>query len=186
MMHGFMGKCYRWCHNKSLGQLLLRLALGGFFIAHGVSKFLNMTDMIAVFGQWGLASYWAYVVATVEVVAGLAFVLGAFVWVGATLVVVEMAVAIYLVIIPNTAGQSFLPRYIFGWGQNLIYAISALSLAFTGSGKWSLAGWWMKRKGGNCCKGGCCADCKADHGMMESCKNCEVEHDKHGMMPPMQ
>jgi len=175
-----MGKCYRWCHNKSLGQLLLRLALGGFFIAHGVSKFFNMADMVVVFNGWGLASYWAYVVAVAEVVAGLSFALGAFVWIGATLIVVEMAVAIYLVIIPNTAGQAFLPRYIFGWGQNLIYAISALSLALSGSGKWSLTGVWMKRKGASC------KDCKADHGMgIDQCKECDMEHGKHGMMPPM-
>src|SRR5512144_392627 len=114
MMHGFMGKCYGWCHNKSLGQLLLRLALGAFFLAHGISKFINMTDMVLVFKQWGLASYWAYIVAVSEIVGGLAFLLGAFVWLGAALIVVEMAVSIWLVIIPNTQGQDFLPRFIFG------------------------------------------------------------------------
>ncbi len=175
-----MGRCYRWCHNKSLGQLLLRLALGGFFIAHGVSKFINMTDMIAVFGQWGLPSYWVYVVTFSELIAGLAFVLGAFVWFGASLVLVEMAVAVYMVIMPNTAGQDFLPRYIFGWGQNLIYAMAAVSLAFTGSGKWSLTAMWMKRRGANC------KDCKADHGMMAQCKDCDTEHTKHSMMSPSQ
>lgn len=178
MMHGFMGMCCRWCHNRALGQLLLRLALGGFFIAHGVSKFINMTDMIAVFGEWGLASYWAYIIATTELLAGLALVLGAFVWLAAALIVVEMAVAIYVVIIPNTVGQDFLPRYIFGWGQNLIYAVAALSLALSGSGKWSLTGEWLKRRGMACKK------CRSDHGMSADCKDCETAHSNHGTMTP--
>jgi putative oxidoreductase len=175
MMHGFMGKCSAWCHNKSIGQLLLRIALGSFFVAHGVSKFINMKDMVGVFSDWGLAQFWAYVVAVSEIVAGLTFLAGAFVWIGAALIVVEMAVAMWIVIIPNTTGQDALPRFIFGWGQNLIYAMAAVSLAFTGSGKWSLTGWWMRRNGASC------INCKADHGMNGSCKECDVEHGKHGM-----
>lgn len=175
-----MGKCWRWCHNKSLGILLLRLALGLFFIGHGVSKFLNMTDMVAVFAQWGLASYWVYIVTFSEVLAGLAFVLGAFVWVGALLVVVEMAVSIILVIIPNTVGQTFLSRFLFGWGPNIIYAIAALALAFTGSGRYSLTAMMMKRKGAGC------KECMGGHGMYEKCKDCDMEHSKHEMVPPTQ
>jgi uncharacterized membrane protein YphA (DoxX/SURF4 family) len=144
--------------------LLLRLALGAYFIGHGVAKLQSMDSTVAMFNTWGFATFWAYAVSIAEVVAGIAFILGAFLWLAAALIVVEMAVAIYSVIGPNPQGEPALFHFIFGWGPNVIYAMAALCLAFVGAGKWSLTGWWLRRRGAQCMQ------CKADHGLQCECK----------------
>jgi uncharacterized membrane protein YphA (DoxX/SURF4 family) len=163
-MHGFMGKCWKWCHNKSLGLLILRLVLGAFFIGNGVAKLQSMSSTVTMFGQWGFGPFWAWTETLAEVVAGAAIALGAFMWLAAALIVIIMIVAVYVVIGPNPNGESSLFHFIFGWGPNAIYAAAAVCLAFTGPGKWSLGGWWMRRRGA------ACMQCKADHGMECECK----------------
>lgn len=164
MTHGFMGKCYRWCHQKSVGQLLLRLALGTYFIGHGAAKFQNISATVAMFGQWGFSPFWAYAASGAELVSGIAIALGAFLWIAAALVVIVMAVAVYSIVGPNPEGQPWLLHFIFGWGPNVVYATAALSLAFTGAGKWSVTGWLMRRYYQTGCK-----ECKIDHGMKCEC-----------------
>lgn len=168
-MHGFFGKCASWCHNKSLGILLLRLSLGGFFISHGVAKIQGMEQVIATFGQWGLSPFWAYVSTYGELVAGALFVLGAFQWIAALIIAIDMIVAMYLVTWPNPLGREFHIHFITSWGSNLIYAVAALAIAFTGAGKWSLTRYWMHRRGESSMT---CKSCKADHGMPQCCEHC--------------
>lgn len=162
-MHGFMGRCWGWCHNKSIGLLILRLVLGAFFIGHGVAKLEGMSSTVSMFGQWGFGSVWAYAETFAEIIAGAAIALGAFMWLAAALIVIIMAVAVYVVIGPNPNGEPFIFHFIFGWGPNAIYAAAAIALAFTGPGKWSLGGWWMRRRGAKC------MECKASHGMTCAC-----------------
>ncbi|MCC6934743.1 MAG: DoxX family membrane protein [Candidatus Yanofskybacteria bacterium] len=172
MLHGIVGKCYRWCHNKSLGLLVLRLALGAFFIGHAVAKFQNLPATVEMFQGWGFGAFWAYLATGSELLAGLLLVLGAFLWIAAALVVVVMAVAVYAVTGPNPMGQPPLLHYIFGWGQNAVFAAAALALAFTGAGRWSLAAWWMRRRSGSVE----CRECKSDHGMGCNCGSCSEHH----------
>ena len=46
--------------NHDLGMLLLRLATGIIFIAHGWAKFSDMTGTVAFFGHLGMPSILAY------------------------------------------------------------------------------------------------------------------------------
>jgi putative oxidoreductase len=147
MLKDFVGKCCSWGHNKNIGVLILRLALGVFFIAHSTAKFQNMGVMTAFFGQLGLAPFWPYIVATAEMVSGLALVLGVFLWLAAFLITVVMTVAVVMVMGPNPANQPFILHFISGWGPNVIYAAAALCLAFCGPGRFSLNAWWMRRRG---------------------------------------
>ena len=48
--------------NHDLGMLLLRLAVGVIFIAHGWGKFSDMASTIGFFGQLGMPSVFAYLV----------------------------------------------------------------------------------------------------------------------------
>lgn len=165
MMNGMFGKCSSWCHNKSAGLLILRLALGSFFVAHGVAKFQNMEATTAMFEQWGLSSLLTQAASWGEVLAGLAFILGAFQWVAASIIVTIMIVAVAKVTGAPVEGQPALLHFIFGWGPNMVYAAAALALAFCGAGRWSLTAWYMKRKGM------ACQMCKVDHGGA-GCVNC--------------
>lgn len=158
-----MGLCWRWCHNKSLGLLLLRVVLGAFFIGNAVAKLQNMTSTVAMFNQWGIPSFLTYASTIAELIAGAALVLGAFMWLAAGIIIVLMAVAVYVVIGPNPSGEPWLYHFIFGWGPNAIYAAAALALAFTGPGKWSLAAWGLHRRAAQC------KECNIDHGMKCAC-----------------
>lgn len=159
MMHGWIGKCWGWCHNKSIGQLVLRLVLGLYFIGHAVAKLQSMSGTVVMFQQWGFAPVLAYAATISELLAGAALVLGVFLWFAAVLITVVMAVAVYFVTGPNPDGEPMLFHFIFGWGPNAIYAAAAIAMAFTGAGKWSLTGLLMRRKLAMC------NQCNIDHGI---------------------
>lgn len=154
-MHGhkMLMRCGRWCHNRSLGMLVLRIALGAFFLAHGISKVTHMEAIVPFFGSLGFAPYWAYIVTGVEIFAGLSFILGVFVGIAAPLIVVEMLVSIWKVtgVVPGDP----LIMYVSSWGPNVIYAAAALCIFWSGVGRYSLAAYIMKRRGAD----GMCKDC---------------------------
>ena len=168
MMHGFFGKCHRWCHNKGIGLLILRVMLGSFFIAHAVLWIQNASDVAAMFVQAGHASFWAYAEMAVELVAGVAMVVGAFLWVAGPLLVISNIAIIFAFIRPSLVLQQvpFVEGYLSAWGEYAIFAAAALALAFTGAGRYSLAAWWMRRRGMWKCR-----DCASDHGM--ECRHCD-------------
>lgn len=60
------------------GTLVLRLALGGMFLAHGLLKFLtfSLAGTAAFFESLGFPGWTAYVVAPAEVLAGAALIAG--------------------------------------------------------------------------------------------------------------
>ncbi len=64
-------------HHPELGLLIIRLAVGVIFLAHGISKFQN-TGLISWFDSIGLGSTWFYLVAGIETLGGLAMILGVF------------------------------------------------------------------------------------------------------------
>ncbi len=180
-MHGFMGKCHRWLHNKGVGLLLLRLALGSFFLVHGIAKASDMSATTTLFAGWGFASYWAYAETIAELISGLAIVVGAFLWIAAPLIVISMAVAVFKVILPSLSLQqaTVIQSFLFGWGPLAIYAFAAVALAYTGPGRYSLAAWWMRRHHFDKCAG-----CKDVHGMKSSCADCDTHHAIHTAPAP--
>lgn len=165
-----MGRCGRWCHNKAAGLLVLRVVLGAFFIAHGVAKFQSLEMMRGFFDSIGFPGPWAAIVAASEVLAGIAILVGAFLWIAAPVLTVIMAVAIWKVTGPNPQGQPLVLHFISGWGPNLVYAAAVWCLALCGAGRWSLAAWLMRRRGM------ACRDCKAAHGMGHDCPDCPPQH----------
>lgn len=140
--------CYR---NKSLGLLILRLVVGAIFLVHGIQKLTNMEGTIGFFGQIGLNSFWAWVVALVETLGGAALVLGVFVQYASALLSIILVVAVIMV------------KYKFG-GPTLLGKFAAaevdlallganLALMFTGAGRYGFSKWCKCHKDG--------ADCKA-------------------------
>lgn len=171
MMYGILGRCGRWCHNKAVGMLLLRVTLGGFFLAYGVLALQNLAEWKQFFGILGFPGWVSILVAVSEIAAGLALILGVFVWLAAPIIVVIMAVSIWKVTGPVPG--ALLMGFVRGWGTNLIYAAAALCVAFCGPGRYSLAAWFLRRGG---MKAVPCRDCLVAHGIVHDCPDCPPEH----------
>ncbi|WP_100401403.1 DoxX family protein [Bacillus sp. FJAT-42315] len=78
-----------------LGALILRVILGLTFFVHGLAKFQGGIENIAGwFDSIGLPSFMAYIVAAVELVGGVALILGLGTRIIAGLFVIVMLVAI--------------------------------------------------------------------------------------------
>ncbi len=118
--------------NHDLGMFLLRVVVGAAFIAHGWAKFGAMDQTIAFFGQLGLAAFLAYVVATIELVGGVALVLGLWTDLAALLLTGVMVVATFYVKMA-TLKVGFLG----GYELDLVLLASLLAIMFCGPGKYT-------------------------------------------------
>ena len=139
-MKALMHRCYR----PSLGLFLVRLALATVFLAHGIGKFAMMDQTIMFFGSLGMGAFWAYLVSIVEVLGGLAMLVGIGARVAGFALAIVMVFAIFIVKIKMGYFASEL---------DIVLLLSSLGIAFGGSGAWSIS-----NKVGNCD----CKDCKAD------------------------
>jgi uncharacterized membrane protein YphA (DoxX/SURF4 family) len=156
-----------------VGLLVMRVVLGLFFVAHAVIKWQNVAENQLFFTSIGLAAFWVHVVAAIELLGGLALILGVFTCLGGSLIAVVQLVAAYKMF---TLGgqQPWLSSFAFGYGMNLVFAAAALGVAWAGPGRLSL---W----GGRCClacrKDKLCKDCPS----CESCGSCESpRHESEG------
>lgn len=122
-----------------IGKLILRLALGGLLLLHGIHKILDGVEPIrAMLTNYHLPELLAYGVFAGEVAAPVLIILGIFTRIGALLVIVNMIVAIVLARIPEmldvyarTGGYALEPEAFFLFG--------ATAIALLGGGKYSLA-----------------------------------------------
>lgn len=118
-------------------RTILRIVTGFLFAAHGWQKFNEFTiaGTQAAFAQMGVpaANVAAPIIATLELIGGVAVILGVLTRVFAALLAVNMLGALFLV---------HAPAGIFaasgGYELVLILAAAALALAFVGAGKVSV------------------------------------------------
>lgn len=110
----------------AFAPVLLRLALGPIFIAHGIPKLMNPAGAAGFFGSIGLPApaVMAIVVGLVEVIGGLLVLIGYGTRLAAALLAVVMLVAITLV----KWSQGFLN----GWEFDFVLLAAALSLMLSG------------------------------------------------------
>lgn len=116
--------------NTGLALLLIRLAVGGVFLAHGVAKLLSLDMTISFFGSLGLPAFMAYLIAAVETLGGLAVLLGVGVQTASLLLALVMVGAIYTV----KGKMGFLGGYEF----DLTLLLAALSLSISGPGRYTI------------------------------------------------
>ncbi|SNT36828.1 DoxX family protein [Rhodococcoides kyotonense] len=116
-------------------QLLLRIAVGGTMVAHGVKHGRSIAGTAGWFGSIGFkhATLQAQASAVVEVGAGAALVAGAATPVAAAAVVGTMAVAAHAVHVPN---GFFITSE--GWEYVGNLSAAAVTLAALGPGRWSV------------------------------------------------
>ncbi len=113
--------CPTSCGSWSL--LLLRIVVGIAFIFHGWPKIMAMPGLLGLPGWIGSA------IGVIEVLAGIAMIVGIFTkWAGYLLAII-MAVALVFIHIKMGWGSSELP---------LLLLVSSLTVAWCGPGVWSL------------------------------------------------
>lgn len=124
----------KWCcpeNGKDIGLLALRITVGIIFIYSGWSKLTNIDSVIGMFDGMGfpVAAFWAYLVAIVEFLGGLAVLLGVYTRNAALLLAVIMVVAL---LVAHTSGpfKSAIPALSLLGGSLALWGV--------GSGKYRL------------------------------------------------
>lgn len=120
--------------NPDLGLLLIRLALATIFLVASVAKFLNLATTTAFFGKIGLAPFFVYLVASVEMLGGLAMLFGVATAGAGILLAIVMIFAITL---------AKWPLGFLAWELDFTLLLAALGVALAGPGRYSLR-WPMK------------------------------------------
>lgn len=119
-----------------LGALILRVVLGISFLIHGVSKFQGgIENTVGWFASIGLPEFLAYAAASIEVVGGIALILGFFTRFISVLFVLLMAGAIIKV---KLAAGFLGDGQTAGYELDLAFLAMALSLAVTDSKAYAL------------------------------------------------
>jgi putative oxidoreductase len=131
-----------------VGPIVLRLAVGAVFVAHGAQKLFGFwggggpTATAAFFAQLGLAPAYplALLVGIVELAGGLLLMAGAFTLVTAAVLTIHMLVAVWTV---HLASGFFLnwtmaPGQGHGYEFNLVLIAALVSLMLTGPGTLSV------------------------------------------------
>lgn len=127
----------------SLGLLVLRVVVGAIFAAHGAQKIFEFTipGTIGSFADMGvpLPEIAAPVVAFVELIGGILLILGLFVRPVGILLAADMIMALVAVHLPAGlwVGEG-------GYEFVAVLGAAALALAFTGAGRVSLDGAFLR------------------------------------------
>ncbi len=123
--------------NEAIGKLILRVALGGLVLAHGISKLTGgigfITDTVA---GAGLPAFFAYGVYIGEVVAPLLLIAGWYSRIGAGVIAINMLFAIGLV----HGAEFFTLNQSGGWALELqgMFLFAAIALVLMGPGQYRI------------------------------------------------
>lgn len=114
--------------NQEIGTLFVRVILGIIFFLHGLQAYQGgLGGTAAFFGQIGVPEFMAYIVKTIELVGGIALILGLGTRLFAALFVPIMAVAIITV--------GFARGFVGGYEFELSLMVMALYLTLSGDRK---------------------------------------------------
>lgn len=134
----------RTARQVDVALLLVRLALGTIFIAHGGQKLFvfGLSGVAGSFGQMGIpmAQVVGPMVAFVEFGSGIAIILGVLTRLAALGVAITMLGAVWFVHLPN---GFFLPR---GFEFNLALLGLAFALVSAGAGAYSIDSMLSRRR----------------------------------------
>lgn len=119
--------------NTDLGLLILRIAVGGLMLLHGIAKIGQTSFIGGMLAEKGLSSFFSYGVYITEIVAPVLILIGYRTRLSAVVYVFGAVFALLLV----HSGQLFLLNENGGWELELLglYIAGGLSLFFTGGGK---------------------------------------------------
>ena len=136
---------YQLAH-RSLGLLLIRMGIGMVFLAHGWMKVQNIAVFDGAFAGMGLPPGTATFIASLEIIGGLALILGIYSRVFGLIFGIQMIVAIYL--------TGFFAN---GYRQHeleIALALLSFGIMFAGSGRYAVLPGECPRCGAYMCKMG--------------------------------
>ncbi len=139
MVKGLLNTVNRRLSHDDAGKLLLRLAVGGLMLFHGIHKLIDGVDGISgMLAAQGLPGFIAYGVLVGEVVAPCLLILGVLTRPAALVLAFTMVVAWLMVGLDKT----FALDAVGAWAiENLVYFfVGALAIALLGAGRYSLVG----------------------------------------------
>lgn len=119
-------------HSPDAALLLIRIAVGVIFLVHGWQKFSAMDEVIRSLAGIGLAAFWAYLLASIEVVGGIAVLLGAFTRYAAGALT---AVALIILFKVHYVNGFFIANG--GYEFALVLALASAALLLSGGGRFS-------------------------------------------------
>ncbi len=124
--------------NTDLGLFILRIAIGILMLLHGIAKLKGVTFIEGLLIAKGLPAFIAYGVYITEIIAPLLLLIGFRTRLAAMVYLLGVITAILLV----HAADIFALNQHGGWGIELLglYLFGALTLIFTGGGKYALSG----------------------------------------------
>ena len=123
--------------NESTGKLILRLALGGLILLHGLAKLLHgVSGLSGMVTGAGLPAFVTYGVYVGEVIAPILVLIGWYSRIGAALIAVNMLFAIGIA----HRGEMFALGPSGGWAIELqgMFLFTAIAIALIGPGRFSL------------------------------------------------
>jgi putative oxidoreductase len=130
----------RFFLKRDMGLFFIRVALGLLFLAHGWSKVNNLPSTEAMFSHMGFSPGVAVLIAYLEVVGGVALILGLATRVFAVVFGIEMLVAVLISPLTRAIG-----------GTELLLSLASFGIALTGSGRFSLYAMECRKCGGMLC-----------------------------------
>ncbi|MEK3936293.1 DoxX family protein [Sporosarcina sp. FSL W7-1349] len=126
-------------NKNEIGALLLRLVLGLVFLANGVTKFQGgIGNTAGWFESIGIPGFLAYAVGTIELVGGIALILG----LGTRIVSMLLGIIMIGAIFTVNLSAGFLNGYVL----DLVLLVLAVHLVLNGSKLYSL-GQLLKGRG---------------------------------------
>ncbi|HWE05287.1 MAG TPA: DoxX family protein [Rhizomicrobium sp.] len=125
--------------NDDFGKLILRVAVGGLLLLHGVHKMLTgIAPIQAMVVAHHLPAAVAYGVYLGEVVGPVMVILGLFARVGGALIVANMAMAVVLAGMGNL--MTLNPMGGYALELEALYLFGGLSVMLLGAGRYSVMG----------------------------------------------
>lgn len=139
MVASLLNAVNRMLTHEDFGKLLLRLAVGGLMLFHGVHKlFAGIDDISGMLIAKGIPGFIAYGVLIGEVVAPVLIILGILTRPSALVIALTMVVAWLMV----GMGKTGMLDKTGAWAiESLVYFfVAALAVAFLGAGRYAVAG----------------------------------------------
>jgi putative oxidoreductase len=131
----------RFFYTPAFGLLLIRIAAGVIFLTHGWMKVQNISQAVMFLGGMGIAPLLVYFIAWLEVIGGLALILGIATRLFGFLFGIEMLIATLLI------------GFGRGIGLEFVLMLVSFGIALAGSGKYSIYRMECMHCGGMLCNG---------------------------------
>lgn len=145
-MKKLVNQTSRFFYSPAFGLLLIRVAVGLLFLLHGWSKISNMPGTLTMLMHFGLAPFLIYFISWLELIGGLALILGIATRIFGFLFGIEMLVAVVLF----GAMRGFSPSL---FGFEFVLSLVSFGIALAGSGAYSVYKMECKHCGGLLCNG---------------------------------